>query len=300
MPYVAVAGERVFYAQRKGGDDALSRINVRAYQGKPRESASERSLLFIHGAGGNNRFWAHQFRALEGVNAYALDLPGHGRSEGRGFKTIPAYRGFLSSFLEALALEKAILVGHSMGGAIALDFALRHPTRTDKLSPGLAPKLSSPIWGDSLSTEGLILVGTGARLRVAPAILSGILADFDAAVDLICEWSYGPSAPEGLMRQGRRQMRQTPREVLYGDFAACDAFDVMADLNRINCPTLVICGTQDRLTPPKYSAHLRDHIPGAELVLVEGAGHMVMLERPEEVIRAMEGFISRAFCSKSS
>jgi len=283
MPYVTVAGERIFYAQRRGGDDALSRINTRAYQRKQRESASDRNLLFIHGAGGNHRFWAHQFRALEGVNAYALDLPGHGCSEGRGCKTIAAYRDFLSSFLEALALEKAILVGHSMGGAIALDFALRHPSRSDKLSP-----------------QGLILVGTGARLRVAPAILSGILADFDAAVDLICEWSYGPDAPEKLVRQGRRQMRQTPREVLHRDFAACDAFDVMADLNRINCPTLVICGTQDKLTPPKYSAYLRDHIPGSELVLMEGAGHMVMLEKPEEVTRAMEGFISRAFLSRFS
>ena len=252
MPYVTVAGAQIFYAQRRGGD---------------------RSLLFIHGAGGNHRFWAHQLRALKGINAYALDLPGHGRSEGEGFKTIAAYRDFVSSFLEALALERAILVGHSMGGAIALDFALHHPNRT----------------------QGLILVGTGARLRVLPAILSGILADFDAAVDLICEWAYAPDAPEELVRQGRRQMKETPPEVLYGDFAACDAFDVMADLERISCPTLVICGTQDRLTPPKYSTYLRDHIPGAELVLVEGVGHMVMLERPEEVSQAMQGFISRAF-----
>lgn len=258
MPYVTVAGERIFYAQQTG------------------DEAGKDNLLFVHGTGENHRFWAHQLKALKEADSYALDLPGHGRSEGRGFKTIAAYCDFLPSLLKALALEKAILVGHSMGGAIALDFALRHPTRT----------------------EGLILVGTGARLRVAPAILSGILADFDAAMDLICEWAYGPSAPEGLMRQGRRQMRQTPREVLHGDFVACDAFDVMADLERIGCPTLVICGTQDKLTPPKYSAYLRDHIPGAELVLVEGTGHMIMLERPEKVSRAIKGFISRTSLSK--
>lgn len=257
MPYVTVAGEPTFYAQHRGGG---------------------KNLLFVHGAGSDHTFWAHQLRAFKGVNACALDLPGHGRSEGRGFKTIGAYRDFLSYFLKALVLEKAILVGHSMGGAIALDFALRHPTRA----------------------EGLILVGTGARLRVAQTILSAILTDFDAAVDLICKWAYVPGAPEELMQQGRRQMKQTPREVLHGDFAACDAFDVMADLNRINCPTLVICGTQDRLTPPKYSAYLHEQIPGAELFLVEGAGHMVMLERPEEVSQAMDGFISRAFLSKSS
>jgi pimeloyl-ACP methyl ester carboxylesterase len=80
--------------------------------------------------------------------------------------------------------------------------------------------------------------------------------------------------------------------VLHGDYAACDAFDVMERLEEIRCPTLAICGTADRLTPLKYSVYLRDHTPGAELVLVDTAGHMVMLEKPEVVARAVFEFIA--------
>ncbi len=155
-----------------------------------------------------------------------------------------------------------------MGGAIALELALRYP---EKLA-------------------GLVLVGSGARLRVAPAILNGIRQDFQAAVQLLCDWAFAPEAPAQLKRLGRRQMEQTHPDVLYGDFAACDAFDVMDRLGEVRCPTLAICGTADRLTPPKYSTYLRDHIPAAQLVLIENAGHMVMLEQPEAVSRAIADF----------
>ncbi len=255
MAYATIAGERIFYTLHRGDPEG------------------RRNLVCVHGAGGSHLHWPPELRRLAGVNVYALDLPGHGRSEGQGRSSIAAYRDFLVAFLDALGLDRAVLAGHSMGGAIALDLALHHPSRL----------------------AGLILVGSGARLRVAPAILEGILADFEAAVDLICDWAYGPHAPEQLKRLGREQMARTPPAVLHGDFAACDAFDVMERLGEVRCPTLVICGTADRLTPPKYSTYFRDHIAGAELVLVEGAGHMVMLERPEAVCQAIGDFIAGLF-----
>jgi len=252
MPYITVAGERTFYA---------------LYQGDVR---GKRNLVLVHGAGGSHLDWPAPLRRLGGANVYALDLPGHGRSEGAGRSSIAAYRDFLLAFLDALSLERAIVVGHSMGGAIALDFALRYPDRL----------------------AGLILVGTGARLRVLPAILSGLLTDFEATVDLVLDYAFGPGASEQLKRLGRQRLLRTPPQVLHGDYAACDAFDVMERLGEIRCPTLVIGGTADRLTPPKYSVYLRDHIPGAELVLVDRAGHMVMLEKPEVVSRAVSEFIA--------
>jgi len=251
MPYVTIVGERAFYA---------------LYQGDVR---GKRNLLLVHGAGGSHLDWPAPLRRLSGANVYDLDLPGHGRSEGTGRSSIAAYRDFLLAFSDALGLERAVVVGHSMGGAIALDFALHYP---DRLS-------------------GLILVGSGARLRVAPAILTGILSDFEATVDLVCDYAFGPGITEQLKRLGRQRLLKTPPEVLHGDYAACDAFDVMERLGEIRCPTLVIGGTADRLTPPKYSIYLRDHIPGAELVLVDAAGHMVMLEKPEVVSRAISKFI---------
>jgi len=264
MPYVTIVGERTFYVLYQG-DVGKRSDDVRG----------KRNLVLVHGAGGSHLDWPAPLRRLRGANVYALDLPGHGRSEGPGRSSIVAYRDFLRAFLDAVGLERATVVGHSMGGAIALDFALHYPDRL----------------------AGLILVGSGARLRVAPAILTGILSDsevetaFEATVDLVCDYAYGPGATEQLKRLGRQRLLQTPPQVLHGDYAACDAFDVMERLGEVRSPTLVIGGTADVLTPPKYSVYLRDHIPGAELVLVDAAGHMVMLEKPEAVSRAISKFI---------
>jgi pimeloyl-ACP methyl ester carboxylesterase len=230
-----------------------------------------RPVVFIHGAGGSHQHWLYQVRDLSRSSSYALDLPGHGRSEGAGCNSISAYGDWIVAFLDAAGLEQAVLVGHSMGGAIAMDVVLRYPARV----------------------AGLALVATGARLRVAPAILEGIRQDKEATVRLIAEWSYGPEVTAEMVRLGRRQMVETPVDVLYGDFAACDAFDVMGRLGEIETPTLVVCGTKDRMTPLKYSIYLLDQIPGATLHQVEGAGHMVMVEKPQAVVQPLEAFLER-------
>jgi pimeloyl-ACP methyl ester carboxylesterase len=252
MPYLTVMGAKAHYVHRRP---------VPA-PGPP--------VILIHGAGGTHQHWLYQVRDLSQSPTYALDLPGHGRSEGGGRDSVTAYGDWLVAFLDAAGLETAVLVGHSMGGAISQDVALRHPARV----------------------AGLGLVGTGARLRVAPAILDGIHQDYEAAVRLICDWAFGPETPRELVRQGRRQMSTTPPDVLHGDFAACDAFDIMDRLGEIAAPAVIVCGTQDWLTPSKYSLYLRDHLAGARLHLVEGAGHNVMIERPEAVAEALEGFLA--------
>ena len=267
MPYLTVAGERVFYAHR---------------QPVP---AGQPPVVFVHGAGGTHRHWLYQVRDLAAPApgdflpppTFALDLPGHGRSAGVGRDSIAAYGDWLVSFLDEADLEQAVLAGHSMGGAIALDVALRRPSRV----------------------AGLGLVATGARLRVAPAILDGILDDPGATVRLICDWAYGSGVPAEVARLGRRQMAETPPEVLHADFSACDAFDVCDRLAEISLPVTVLCGTADRLTPVKYSTYLRDQIPGATLHLVEGAGHMVMIEQPQAIVSALLG-LSKRIRSESS
>lgn len=254
MPYLSVNGAQAYYAHRRPVPIA----------GPP--------VVFVHGAGGSHQHWLYQVRDLPGAPTYALDLPGHGRSEGPGREEIRAYGDWLVAFLDAAGLDQAVLVGHSMGGAIAQDVALRHPARV----------------------AGLGLVATGARLRVAPAIRDGILNNPEAAVRLICDFAFGPEVPGELVRQGRRQMGATPPGVLHGDFAACDAFDTMDRLGEIAAPAFVLCGTQDRLTPSKYSVYLRDQIAGATLHLVEGAGHMVMVERPDAVVKVLAAFLDQA------
>lgn len=253
MPFLTVAGSRVYYAYRRP------------------VPTSRPPVVFLHGAGGTHQHWLYQVRDLPGAATYALDLPGHGRSEGSGSDSIAAYGDWLVAFLNEAKVDQAILVGHSMGGGLALDVALRYPDRI----------------------AGLGLVATGARLRVVPAILDGILQNPEAAVRLICDFAFGPEAPSEMVRLSRRQMNATLPEVLHGDFVACDAFDVMERLGEIAVPTLILCGTQDHLTPPKYSVYLRDQIRGATFNLVEGAGHMVMVERPRSVSQALTTFLEK-------
>jgi pimeloyl-ACP methyl ester carboxylesterase len=253
MPYTNVGEESIYFACHRS----------------PTLNAPH--LILVHGAGGNHQLWGSTVRRLKAAHVYALDLPGHGRSGGVGRCSIPDYAVFVRGFMDALGLERAVIAGHSMGSATALQMALTDPQRV----------------------SGLVLVGSGARLRVLPAVLGGILSNYESTVDLICESAYSSRAPRELVRQGQHQMLQVPAQTIHDDFAACNVFDVMQLLNQIRCPALVICGTDDRLTPPKYAAFLSERIAGAELELIDGAGHMVMTEKPELVARAIEAALTR-------
>lgn len=253
MSYTMVGEEKIFYTYHRSVD------------------SQSPVMLLVHGAGGNHQHWGYAIRNLKGASVYALDLPGHGRSHGAGRSTIVDYADFIIRFMDVVGLAKAIVAGHSMGGAIAMTIALRYPDRI----------------------AGLVLVGTGARLRVLPAILEGILHDFERTVALICEYAYAPSAPQELVLQGQRQMLQVAPRVIHNDFAACNAFDVMERLGEIHCPTLVICGSEDKLTPPKYATFLVERIAGAELALIDGAGHMVMMEKPDDVAAAIASALAK-------
>ena len=228
------------------------------------------SLLFIHGAGGTHRHWGHQLQGLDGVRRYAVDLPGHGRSGGSGQTSIRGYAEVILEFLETLGLTQVTLVGHSMGGAIAQYLALEHP---------------QPV-------QRLVLVGSGARLRVLPSLLEVLLQDFGSAVEMMLAWAYSRECPLSIMELGRKEWLENAPSVVHGDFAACDSFDVMGRLGKISCPVHVLCGEDDRLTPPKYAQYLRDSIPGASLTIIPHAGHMVMVEQPELVNQAMKEFLA--------
>ncbi|MGQ9586265.1 MAG: alpha/beta fold hydrolase [Anaerolineae bacterium] len=252
MPFIPVQGERLFYARHRGGLRATP-------------------LLLIHGAGGSHLQWPAALRRLPDADTYVPDLPGHGRSKGAGRQSIAAYRDAILGFMDGIGMERSALAGHSMGGAIALEMALRYPNRL----------------------MGLVLIGSGARLRVAPALLEGLQTDFRGAVEQLCAWLFAESAPEQLRRTARQQLLAASPQVVYGDFLACDRFDVMGELGRVETPTLVVCGTADRMTPLKYSQHLAGAIPGARLETIPGGGHMVMLEQPETVAQAVRAFLGR-------
>jgi pimeloyl-ACP methyl ester carboxylesterase len=252
LPFINVNDEELFYAETRSPNARLT-------------------MVLVHGAGENHLAWPAELRRVDGVTVYALDLPGHGKSGGKGRSSVGDYVEVVRGFLDTLNVERAVITGHSMGGAIAQQFALTWPTRT----------------------AGLILVATGAKLRVLPQILEGILTDTEAAFDLVTRFAWGPNAPEPMVQLGRAQMADTRPEVTAGDYAACDAFDVRERLGQIAAPTLVIGGTADQMTPWKYAGFLAEKISGARLARIEGAGHMVMLEQPELVAQHMEQFLAR-------
>ena len=173
--------------------------------------------------------------------------------------------------MDAINLPAAIIIGHSMGSAIALQLALDAPDRV----------------------PALVILGGGSRLRVASQILESTIneATFPLAVKTIIEWSFGSGTSPRLKELATQRMAETRPTVLHGDFLACNEFDAGERLTEITCPTLILCGAEDKMTPPKYSKHLHEHIPNAELTIIEKAGHMVMLEKPHEVAEAVEHFV---------
>lgn len=251
MPYAETPVGDVYYTVKRGPADGPT-------------------LVLVHGAGGSRLHWAAELRRMDGATVYTVDLPGHGRSAKGGCCAVSGYAEAVVSVLDAAQMDRAVIVGHSMGGAIAQTLALEVPERV----------------------EALVLIATGARLRVSPAILECIEDDLENAVELITDYAWSTEADPSLTGLGRDALRATGSEVLLRDFTACDKFDVMGRLADIEAPTLVINGTEDELTPMKYAHFLAEQIRRARLVTVEGAGHMVMLERPEEVVLPIREFVA--------
>lgn len=251
MPYLELDGKRIFYA----GDIKKEGIPI----------------LFCHGSGGRHHHWAYQLKGFRDkqICPIAVDLPGHGRSEGTPSASINEYRDWLHNFKETLGLKQFIPAGHSMGGAVTLAYSLAYPAEV----------------------LGLILVGSGGRLKVLPAFLDA-LREGSVPTSLI-DYLYCPEADETLLQNGRNEISATAASIYYADLSACDKFDIMDQLSRIKQPALILCGSEDLLTPVRYSVFLESELPRGELQIIEGAGHMVMLEKPQEVNHAIEAFTEK-------
>jgi pimeloyl-ACP methyl ester carboxylesterase len=227
-------------------------------------------VVMIHGAGGRAQFWQNQIRFLDGsVKALALDLPGHGASPGEGEQRIEDYATWVAGVLERAFDGPVFLMGHSMGGAIAQEMAVSHPELLG----------------------GILLVATGARLSVAPAFLDGLRDRFEETVDTIIRYSYAPEASEAMVKLGAKFMKEAGSQVVYGDFLACDRFDRGQDLKEIDLPCLILCGEEDKLTPPALSEEIHGKISGSTLKRIPSAGHMVMLEKYQDVNQQVQDFL---------
>ncbi len=243
--------------------------------GKPFDNSLP-AVVMLHGAGFDHSTWALHSRwfAHHGFSVLAPDLPGHGHSSGRPLPTIAEMADWTAALLNAAGAAKARLIGHSMGSLIALETAARHP---DKVS-------------------GLGLIGTAAAMTVGPDLLKAAEANDIAAIDMVSIWGLGFKAELGgslapglWMHQGaQRTLQKCAPGVLHNDLAACNAYqNALAAAASVKVPTTVILGERDMMTPAKAGKTLAAAIPNARTIVLAGAGHMMMVEQPDELLAAL-------------
>jgi pimeloyl-ACP methyl ester carboxylesterase len=233
-------------------------------------------VVLLHGAGFDHSTWALHSRwfAHHGHSVLAPDLPGHGRSSRKALPTIADMADWTAALLDAAGAPKARLVGHSMGSLIALETAARHPDKVSALS----------------------LIGTAATMTVGPDLLKAAEANDAVAIDMVSIWGLGfraelggSLAPGLWMHQGaQRVLERTAPGVLHNDFNACNAYqNALAAAAQVKVPTTVILGERDMMTPAKAGKALAAAIPNARTVVLPGAGHMMMVEQPDELLAAL-------------
>lgn len=237
------------------------------------EHSQHSPVVLVHGAGGDHLVWPADLRRLPHTSVYCLDLPAHGRSEGDAQDTIIGYAEAVQHFISTMGIAPAIVIGHSMGGAITQTLALHMPDMV----------------------AGIVLIGTGPRLPVHPNILDAALNDKPALIKMINKWQWGPQVTDDMRALGEKQLQDSAGQVIFADFTACNAFDVSARLGEIHVPTLIIGGTADKMTPLALSESLNEGIANATLVTIEDGGHMMMLELTEQVTSAVNDWLEEHF-----
>ncbi len=220
-------------------------------------------MLLVPGSGAGGNVWHYQSRFFP--DCEGISLPGH--PEGQPLDSVAAYVEWLHNLVRARNIKDLIVGGHSLGGGIALLYALTYPAEL----------------------KGLILIGSGARLRVRPDILASVksmIGNNEAWFNYI----MAQPAEDPVLQSVRQTRLRIGPAVLLSDFLCCDKFDVMERVTEIKLPTLIIVGTEDVMTPAKYAQYMADRIAGSKLVIIPGATHSVALEKPDEVNRAIAGW----------
>jgi pimeloyl-ACP methyl ester carboxylesterase len=259
MPFVDVAGERLFY--REVGERRPYRPG----------------MLLVHMAGGSSQVFAGVLAGMGGVTrVVAIDLPGHGRSGGRGRTDVAAYARVVSEAARALELASGpgvVVAGHSMGGAVALDVALDHR--------------------EAAGAAGLVLMASGARLPVEGELAEALAGSASRLARFFATHAWSPATPAAVVRAHARLHLAAPREVVEGDFLACRHFDRVGDVARVNVPALVVAGADDAVIPAHFAEFLHDRIPASRKVVLAGAGHMVPVEAAVELREALGAWMTR-------
>jgi len=257
-------------------DFTVDGIRIHAATGSRELDPTEPAVILVHGSGMDRTVWQMQTRYLahKGRRVLAVDLPGHGRSEGDALGDMAAMADWLARFMDAASVETACVAGHSMGSLIAIEATARHPDRVRALG----------------------LVGTAAVMPVHPDLIAAAEAGGVLAPNLITDWGFGPDAHMGghpspglwVSRAGFRVLANGRHGSLAAGLKACNAYTGAVEAAaRITCPTRLILGAEDRMTPVKAAQPLIEAMPHAEVIVLPDTGHMLPTEAPIAVAKAL-------------
>ena len=255
-------------------------LQVHAYTGSRAFDAALPSVMFVHGAAHDHSVWALQSRyfAWHGFNVLAIDLPGHGRSDGAPLASIEAIADWIAATLAAAQIGAASLVGHSMGSLAVLECAARHPAKVNRIA----------------------LLGPAVPMIVSDALLDAARDDAQLAYEMINAWSFSagkalganPSPGMSMTGNAMRLMQRSQAGVLHNDLRACQAYaDGLAAAARVQCPALVVLGARDLMAPIKSAPPLIAALRDQRVVTFADTGHALMAEQPDGVLDALKSFL---------
>lgn len=231
------------------------------------------TVVFVHGAGQDHTIWVLPTRyfARHQRNVLAIDLPGHGRSAGPPLPSIEAIADWVIMVLDAVGLETAAVVGHSMGSLVALETAVRHPDRVRTIA----------------------LVGASVPMVVSDELLESAKHNERVAVEMLTLWGHSRAAQLGgnatpgmwMIGSGKRLLERAVSGAIYTDLKACQEYvNGIENAKGLSCHALLILGERDAMTPTQSAKAVAAAIPDAEMVIMEDAGHALLSERPDPVL----------------
>ena len=251
-----------------------------AYSGGRAFDAALPTLVFVHGAQHDHSVWILQSRYLahHGYGVLALDLPGHGRSKGPALARVEDIADWIAAVLDAAGVKQTALVGHSMGSLIALECAARHPARVSKIA----------------------LLACAYPMKVSADLLDATRDNEPLAQDMVNIWSHlayaqypnNPGPGFWVIGENLRLMQRQKPGVMHVDFSACNAYAGGAEAAaKVGCPALFVIARRDAMTPARSAQALAQTLKGARIVTIEGSGHNMMAEKPDEVLDALVAFL---------
>jgi pimeloyl-ACP methyl ester carboxylesterase len=233
------------------------------------------TVVFVHGAGLDHSWFALQSRyfGYHGWNVLALDLPGHGRSPGPPLPSIGGMARGIFELMDSRKIEKASIIGHSMGALVALECAARQPTRVQRIA----------------------LIGIAYPMKVGEAFLDAAKRDSYDAFDMDTIWAHAAQVPLGgnpspgmwMYGDTLARLERLAPGVLYNDLKACNDYRLEGE---VSCPALLILGKRDVMTPPRNALQLQEKLKQARTTVIDFSGHSLMAEAPDATLDALIEF----------